>query len=76
MIDTVFTKQTFAEFTGQEFLGISNFHGYWFNNVTDNTVELFGLISKPETDWTFAFYHYFDLKASKFTVMEYVDEEI
>ena len=76
LVDTVFTKQTFSEFTNKEFLDIANFHGYWFNKVTDNTVELFGVISKPETDWTLAFYHYVDLTTSKFTVKEHVDEEI
>ena len=76
IVDTVFTKKTFSEFTSQEFLDNANFHGYWVNKVTVDTIEFFGVISKPETDWTFPFYHYVDLKTSKFTVKEYINEGI
>ncbi|NQX81968.1 MAG: DUF4738 domain-containing protein [Flavobacteriaceae bacterium] len=76
LVDTIFKKNDFLEIAGQDFLKIADFHGYWFNGIKDDTIELFGVISKPETDWSFAFYHYFDLKTKTFKVEEYIDEEI
>ncbi len=76
LIDSVFKKNDFEELVGQDFLQIADFHGYWFNGIKNETIELFGVIGKPETDWTFAFYHYFDLKTKKFKIIEHIDEEI
>lgn len=76
LIDTVFKKSDFIELTGPEFLKIADFHGYWFNKIENDTIELFGVISKPETDWSVAFYHYLDLKTKIFETKEHIDEEI
>lgn len=76
VIDTVFKKSDFTELTGEDFLKIANFHGYWFNKIGNDTIELFGVISKPETDWSVAFYHFLDLKSMTFELREYIDEEM
>ena len=76
LIDTVLKKSDFVELTGEDFLKIADFHGYWFNKIENDTIELFGVISKPETDWSFAFYHYFDLKSKTFKIEDHVNEEI
>jgi hypothetical protein len=76
LVDTIFKKNDFVENAGQDFLKIADFHGYWFNEIKDDTIELFGVISKPETDWSFAFYHYFDLTTKTFKVEEHIDDEI
>ena len=76
VIDTVFKKSHFTKLTEEDFLKIANFHGYWFNKIENNTIELFGVISKPETDWSVAFYHFLDLKSMTFELEEYIDEEI
>jgi hypothetical protein len=55
-------------------MNIANFYGYWINNVTADKIEFFGTIGKPETDWTFAFYHYFDVKTKTFEIKELEDE--
>lgn len=76
LIDTVLRKNDFIELAGQEFLEIANFHRYWFNNIESDTIELFGVISKPETDWSFAFYHYFDLRTKTFKIKQHLEERI
>ncbi|TYP72119.1 DUF4738 domain-containing protein [Aquimarina intermedia] len=76
LIDTVFKKRDFIELTGPEFLKIADFHGYWFNKIKNDTIELFGVISKPETDWSVAFYHYLDLRTKTFETKEDINEEI
>ena len=76
VIDTVFKKSDFTELTGKNFLKIADFHGYWFNKIENDTIELFGVISKPETDWSVAFYHFIDLKSMTFELREHIDEEI
>ena len=75
IIDTILRKDDFSEYAGQDFLEIANFHGYWFNKIENDTIELFGVINKPETDWSFAFYHYLDLNSGKFKIKEHIDEE-
>ncbi|MCB4807980.1 DUF4738 domain-containing protein [Tamlana sp. 62-3] len=75
VIDTVFKKNDFRELTGQDFLKIANLHGYWFNKIENDTIELFGVISKPETDWSVAFYHFINLKSMTFELREYFDEQ-
>lgn len=76
LVDTVFNKEMFKGILNQDFMNIANFYGYWINNVTADKIEFFGTIGKPETDWTFAFYHYFDVKTKTFEIKELVDEEI
>ncbi|MEM6736896.1 MAG: hypothetical protein AAF620_12605 [Bacteroidota bacterium] len=76
LLDTVFNKNDFAALTGQDFLKIADFHAYWFKKIENDTIELFGVIGKPETDWAIAFHHFFDLKSRTFRVEEYIDEEI
>lgn len=76
LIDTAFTKSTFSKFMDREFIEIARFHNYWFRNLTDSRLEFFGVISKPETDWSFAFSHYYDLKNTTFVIEPYEEEEI
>jgi len=76
LIDTILTKQNLISYTDQKFLDVAIFQGYWFNKSDDKKIELFGVISKPETDWSFAFYHYFDLTTLKFDIKEHIEEEI
>ncbi len=68
IIDTIFRKENFLENTGHEFQEISIFHGYWFREAKDNQVEIFGMLSKPETDYSFAFQHFFNLKSGIFEI--------
>jgi len=76
LIDTVFRKGDFIDLTGSDFLEIADFHNYWFRELRNDTIEFFGVINKPETDWGTPFYHYFDLKSQTFTVKEYIEEDI
>ena len=76
ILDTTFVKETFVDYAGQEFLDIANLHGYWFNGIDENVIEFFGIINKPETDWSYAFYHFFDLSNREFRIEEHIDEEI
>lgn len=76
LVDTLLRKEMFGADLDQEFLNISNFHGYWVNKIQADTIEFFGVISKPETDWSYAFYHYFDTKTKTFVIKEHIDEEI
>jgi len=76
LVDTLFKKETFKEFLNKGFLEVSNFHGYWINKVEADKIEFFGVISKPETDWTFAFHHFFDVKTKEFKIKEEVDEDM
>ena len=76
LIDTILRKNDFVALAGQEFLEIANFHRYWFNNIESDTIALFGVISKPETDWSFTFYHYFDLTTKTFKVKQHIEETI
>jgi len=75
IVDTTFKKNDFVNLAGQDFLKTAQFHKYWFNEIKNNTIEFFGVISVPETDWSFAFYHYFDVTTGSFKVVEHSDEE-
>lgn len=75
LTDTVFSKENFGDHLESEFLGVANFHGYWIRRIQPDKIEFFGVIAKPETDWSFAFYHYLDLRTRKFAVKEHIDEE-
>lgn len=76
ILDTTFVKETFVEYAGQDFIDIANLHGYWFNGIDENVLEFFGAINKPETDWSYVFYHFFDLSNQEFRIKEHIDEEI
>ena len=76
LVDTLLTKESFAGILNKEFIDIANFYRYSTGKVDTDKIEFFGLIGKPETDWSFAFYHYFDLTTRKFEIKELVDEEI
>ena len=69
-------KNNFEKLAGKDFLKIAQFHNYSFNEIKNDTIELFGIISKPETDWSFVFNHYFDLNTKEFRIEEYNDDEI
>ena len=76
LVDTVFKKSDFSNLTGPEFLEIADFHSYWFRELKNDTIEFFGVISKPETDWSTPFYHFFDIKTQTFKVERYIEERI
>ncbi|UII26887.1 hypothetical protein LVD15_00175 [Fulvivirga maritima] len=76
LVDTVFRKDDFIALTGPEFLEIADFHNYWFRELRNDTIEFFGIINKPETDWGIPFYHFFDIESQTFTVKEYIEEDI
>ena len=76
LVDTILSKQTFKRILNKEFMNIAYFYGYWVSNVNADKIEFFGTIGVPDTDWTFAFYHYFDVKTKKFEIKELEDEEI
>lgn len=75
ILDTIFKKRDFIKYTGPDFQNIATFRGYWFNQLKNDTIELFGMINKPETDWSFNFHHYFDLNSKTFLVKEYLEED-
>ena len=75
LIDTIFRKENFLENTGQEFQEISVFHGYWFREIKDNQIELFGMLSKPETDYSFGFQHFFDMTSGEFKIKPSIEED-
>ncbi|WP_430908673.1 DUF4738 domain-containing protein [Maribacter sp. 2-571] len=76
VVDTIFIKEIFGSYAGNEFLNIANLSGYWFNSVDNNSIAFFGVINKPETDLSYDFYHFFDLSTRKFRIEEHIDEEI
>ena len=78
LIDTVFTKNNFDSYLGTDFLEKAILKGYWLDDFNDENSSLifFGTITKPETDWTFAFYHIFSLEKEQFMVQIYEDEKI
>jgi hypothetical protein len=75
LIDTVFRKNQFSKYADNGFMDIAIFHNYWFNKLNKNKIELFGVINEPETDYSLAFYHYFDLTNGTLHFVEYIDEE-
>ena len=75
LLDTVFKKKQFSQYADKDFMDIAIFHNYWFNKLDKDKIELFGVINKPETDYTFAFYHYFDLTNRKLNYVEHTDDE-
>lgn len=75
ILDTVLRKEQFAQYADEDFLDIAILHNYWFNQLNNNIIELFGVINEPETDYALAFYHYFDLTNRKLTFVEAIDDE-
>jgi hypothetical protein len=75
LLDTVFKKKQFSQYADKDFMNIAIFTNYWFNKLDKDKIELFGVISKPETDYTLAFYHYFDLTNRKLNYVEHTDDE-
>lgn len=73
ILDTVLRKQQFSKFADNEFMNIAIFHNYWFRNLDENKIELFGVIGQPETDYTLSFHHYFDLVNRKLIFVEDID---
>jgi hypothetical protein len=65
LLDTILKKEQFSKFEEKSFMNIAIFHNYWFENIEKDTIKLFGVICKPETDWCIDFHHYFDLKTKK-----------
>lgn len=75
LLDTLFAKEQFYKHADKAFITSANFHNYWFNSINKNKIELFGVISQPETDNALAFYHYFDLTSGKMAFVEHINEE-
>lgn len=75
LLDTVLKKEQFLNYADQEFMDIAIFHNYWFKKLDKDKIELFGVISKPETDYSLAFYHYLHLANKKLEFVEYIEEE-
>lgn len=76
LLDTVLRKETFRDHMDDEFMGIANFHAYWIRSIQPDKIEFFGVITKPETDWSFAFYHTLNLNNRKFDIKEHVDDDM
>lgn len=74
-MDTTFRKNQFSKYADNGFMDIAIFHNYWFNKLDKDKIELFGVISKPETDYTLDFRHYFDLTNKKLTFVEHINDE-
>lgn len=75
LLDTVFRKEQFSKYGDKGFMDIAIFHNYWFNKLDKDKIELFGVISKPETDWTIDFHHYFDLTTKKLTFKQEISDD-
>ena len=75
LLDTVFRKEQFSKYGDKGFMDIAIFHNYWFNKLDKDRIELLGVISKPETDWTIDFHHYFDLTSKTLTFKQEMNDE-
>lgn len=76
LLDTVFRKNQFLKYTDKDFLDIAIFHNYWFEGLDNGKLKFMGVISKPETDWTFAFDHIFNLNGKTMKLIKHPDSEI
>lgn len=74
LLDTVFRKEQFTKYGEKGFMDIAIFHNYWFNKLDKDKIEFFGLISKPETDWTIDFQNYYDLTNRKLTFKQKIND--
>ncbi len=72
ILDTTFRKQQFSRYADAGLIDVAIFHNYWFKNLDNDRIELFGTISEPETDWALDFNHHFDLtkKSLEFIVQK------
>lgn len=75
LLDTVFKKEPFSKYGDKGFTDIAIFDNYWFNKLDKNQLEFSGVISKPETDWTIDFHHYFDLRTKKLTFKQEISDD-
>lgn len=75
LLDTIFRKEQFSKYGDKDFMDIAIFHNYWFNTLDKDRIELFGVISKPETDWIIDFHHYFDLTTKKLTFKQEISDD-
>jgi uncharacterized protein YcfL len=75
LLDTVFSKKQFSKYADKGFMEIAIFHNYWFNKLDKDKIELFGVITEPETDYVMDFYHYFDLTNRKLTFIQKPEED-
>jgi Domain of unknown function (DUF4738) len=75
LLDTIFRKEQFSKYGDNGFMDIAIFHNYWFNKLDKDKIEFFGVINKPETDWTIDFHHYFDLKNRNLTFIQEANDE-
>lgn len=75
LLDTVFRKEQFLNYADKSFMDIAIFHNYWFNKLDKDKIELFGVISKPETDFTLDFHHYFDFTSKTLTFKQEINED-
>ena len=79
LVDTLFVKESFAPLLVDEnFLKVAVFKSYSFENydVQKGEITFFGLLTKPETDWTIAYYHKLNLSNLSFEVERLIDEPI
>tara|TARA_R100000935_G_scaffold55744_1_gene86118 strand:+ start:48 stop:587 length:540 start_codon:yes stop_codon:yes gene_type:complete len=70
ILDTSFKKDNFIDLAGKELIEYGNFTTYQLNNISESEIEFFGVINEPETDWSFPFYHKYDLKKNEFEIKE------
>lgn len=75
LLDTVFRKDQFFKYVDKGFINIAIFNNYWFNKIDEDRIELFGVIGKPETDWSIEFYHYFDLTTKKLIFKQEISDD-
>lgn len=75
LLDTVFRKNQFLKYADKDFLDIAIFHSYWFEVLDKGNLKFMGVISKPETDWTFAFDHIFSFNGKTMKLVEHPDNE-
>lgn len=75
LLDTIFSKEQFSKYGDIGFMEFAIFHNYWFDKLDNNKIELFGVISKPETDWTIDFHHYFDLTSKTLSFEQEISDE-
>jgi hypothetical protein len=75
IFDTILRKEQFSTYGDEGFMEIAIIHNYWFNQIDNEKIELFGVINQPETDYSIAFYHYFDLMTGNLIFEEYTEDE-
>ena len=75
LLDTIFSKEQFSKYGDIGFMEFAIFHNYWFDKLDNNKIELFGVFSKPETDWTIDFHHYFDLTSKTLAFEQEISDE-